>query len=291
MQKRQTLKDGEYEEFEQDLYSWFETQRRKHLPISKEIVCEKAKKLFTEKYGNERKFMASNGWFQNFKKRFSFRDLKICGEKLSSRPDLLPQFQSKLNEIIESEGFLDAQIYNADESALFYKMLPDKTLVHEKEKNAPGRKMCKERITFMCCSNKAGDHKLDIIVIGKSRNPRSFKNNPPVEYYSSKNGWMTTHLFMECFHKSFVPKVNKFQQKNNLTKKAILLVDNAPSHSKEAITSACGKYKVMFLPPNTTSLVQPMDQNPIRLTKLFYKKSLVCEMVSADEENYTQFLK
>lgn len=114
MQKRQTLKDGEYEEFEQDLYSWFETQRRKHLSISKEIVCEKAKKLFTEKYGNERKFMASNGWFQNFKKRFSIRDLKICGEKLSSRPDLLPQFQSKLNEIIESEGFLDAQIYNAD---------------------------------------------------------------------------------------------------------------------------------------------------------------------------------
>lgn len=143
--------------------------------ISQEILCEKARALFTDLYGIEKKFLASHGWYQKFSNRFSIRSLKICGEKLSSQPDLVPEFQRKLDNIIFTEGLLDSQIYNADESALFYKMLPEKTLVHAEEKNAPGRKMSKERVTFLCCANKSGDHKLDIVVIGKSRNPRSFK--------------------------------------------------------------------------------------------------------------------
>lgn len=143
LQKRKTLKSGEFDDFEKTLYAWFEKRREKHLSISKDIICQKAKLLFEEKYGTEKKFSASNGWFQNFQKRFSIRTLKICGEKLSSREDLLPQFQLELNNIIQTEELVDVQIYNADESALFYKMLPDKTLVHEKEKNAPGRKCVK----------------------------------------------------------------------------------------------------------------------------------------------------
>lgn len=93
--------------------------------------------------------------------------------------------------------------------------------------------MCKERITFLCCSNKTGNHKLDIVVIGKSKSPRSFNKHPPVEYYSSRNGWMTTTIFSEWFHKSFVPKVKEFQLENNFPQKVILLIDNAPSHGNE----------------------------------------------------------
>lgn len=102
---------------------------------------------------------------------------------------------------------------------------------------------------------------------------------------------MTSRLFEEWFHKSFVPKVKIFQEKNNLPQKAILLVDNAPSHLKEELVSNCKNYKTMFLPPNTTSIVQPMDQNPIRLTKMYYKKSLLCEIIRSDETDYGKFLK
>lgn len=291
MKRRRTLKTGENEGFERQLHSWFERQRNQHVPVTREILCKKAKSLFAAQYGAERQFHASYGWYQKFAKLYSIRNLQICGEKLSSRADLVPQFKAKINNIIETEGFSSEQIYNADESALFYKMLPNKTLVHSKENSAPGRKINKERVTFLCCANKTGLHKLGIVVIGKSRNPRSFKKQAPIEYYSSKNGWMTSHIFETWFQNSFVPQVKLYQEEHNLPQKAILIIDNAPCHTKEELISNCKQYKTIFLPPNCTSIIQPMDQNAIRITKLFYKKSLLSKIINADKDDYIKFLK
>lgn len=260
------------------------------MPISKQILCEKAKVMFKEKYGDDKQFLASDGWYQKFRTRFSVRGIKICGEKLSSREDLVPQFQLTFKSLMQSEELTDSQVYNADESALFWKMLPNRTLVHANEKSAPGRKMCKERFTFLCCANKSGTHKLNIVVIGKSQNPRAFNKKPPVEYYSSKNGWMTSAIFTEWFHKSFVTQVKAFQDENNLPHRAVLIIDNAACHSKVLI-SECNNFKIIFLPPNTTSVIQPMDQNPIRLTKMFYKKSLLMEVVNSNDRTPIELLK
>ena len=73
-----------------------------------------------------------------------------------------------------------------------------------------------------------------------------------------------------------------------MQEKAILLVDNARSHGEDISN---GQFVAKFLPPNTTSLIQPMDQNAIRLTKLFYRKSLLAEILTSNEENLTQSLK
>ncbi|KAJ8959570.1 hypothetical protein NQ314_006219 [Rhamnusium bicolor] len=75
------------------------------------------------------------------------------------------------------------QLYNADESGLFWRLLPNKTLVHSGEKSAPGRKISKERITFMPCANASGSHKLRLFVLGKAKKPRAFANSSiPVSY-------------------------------------------------------------------------------------------------------------
>lgn len=47
----------------------------------------------------------------------------------------------------------------------------------------------------------------------------------------------------------------------------------------------------MFLPPNCTSIIQPMDQNAIRLTKLYYKKDLLCELINSEANDSDIFLK
>ena len=44
--------------------------------------------------------------------------------------------------------------------------------------------------------------------------------------------------------------------------KALLLMDNAPAHPDKLI-SKDGQIKVKFLPTNTTSLIQPVDQEII----------------------------
>lgn len=38
------------------------------------------------------------------------------------------------------------------------------------------------------------------------------------------------------------------------------------------------------MPPNVTPLIQPMDQNAIRITKLFYRKNLLTDLLSEDKE-------
>lgn len=265
---------------EDELYSWFVKQRERHVPLSYEILAEKSRLLFQKHYGKDT-FVASRGWVLNFKKRHGLRHLKICGEKLSNDVSAVVPFIKKLSEIIQRKGLIPTQIYNADESGLFWKILPEKTLVHSKEMTAPGRKSSKERLTFLACANGDGSHKLKLLVIGKAKNPRAFKNATlPVEYTNSSNAWMTSQIFKEWFQHSFVKQVKLFLNNQNLPEKALLLIDNAPSHCKEDLVSENGEIFTVFLPPNCTALIQPMDQNAIRLTKLHYRKSLLAHILS-----------
>lgn len=54
-------------------------------------------------------------------------------------------------------------------------------------------------------------------------------------------------------------------------KKVLLLVDNCPAHPNVANLSI----KLVFLPPNTTSVLQPMDQGVIRSLKSKFRTSLI----------------
>lgn len=80
---------------------------------------------------------------------------------------------------------------------------------------------------------------------------------------------MTSKIFYNWFHYSFFKEVRRFSLENNLPPKAILLLDNCSAHAP--IESLCTEAKdiiAMLLPPNVTAVVQPMDQNPIKITKL-----------------------
>ena len=56
--------------------------------------------------------------------------------------------------------------------------------------------------------------------------------------------------------------------------KAILPFDNCPAHQL-ALVSSSGLIKCVFLPANTTSLIQPQDQGIIADIKKRYKKVLL----------------
>ena len=91
---------------------------------------------------------------------------------------------------------------------LYWKLLPDKTFVSNAEKTAPGRKMEKQRLTFLACTNATGTHKFKPLVIGKAAKSRSFKNfKYPVGYEHSKSDWITATIFKNWFHYSFVLQV------------------------------------------------------------------------------------
>ncbi len=52
-------------------------------------------------------------------------------------------------------------------------------------------------------------------------------------------------------------------------KRILLLLDNAPVHPVDTVLS---NIKLLYFPPNTTSLIQPCDQGVIRSFKSYYKK-------------------
>ena len=95
-------------------------------------------------------------------------------------------------------------IYNADELGLLYQCLPDKSY-QLKTKQCSGRKHSKIRITGLAAANAVGN-KLPTFVIGKAKNPRSFKNikKLPCRYRSQRKSWMDSVLFEE-----WVRDVNK----------------------------------------------------------------------------------
>ena len=64
----------------------------------------------------------------------------------------------------------------------------------------------------------------------------------------------------------------------------LLLIDNAPAHpSIEKLTSHDGRVKTMFLPANTTSILQSLNQEILEVLKRRYKKSLLCHIILENE--------
>ena len=83
---------------------------------------------------------------------------------------------------------------------------------------------------------------------------------------SNVKAWITRQFFTEWIHEEFAPVVKAYLQEKNLPIKALLVLDNAPAHPPGLENDLVGEYsfiKIKYLPPNTTPLIQPMDQQVI----------------------------
>ena len=277
---RKSLKQARYPKVDEALYIWFLQQRERHIPVSQETLQVQSLKFFNELVG-EGSF-GSRGYIDKFIKRYDIRLLKITGEKLSSNVAIIDEYTKKFSEEMRSKNLQPSQIFNADESGLYFKGTPTTTYVDKNSVTAPGRKVCKERLTFMPCSNMDGTLKLPLMVIGKYQNPRPLKHlkELPVHYTASKNAWMTRTLFKTWFFEHFVPQVRKFLKKFDLPIQAVLVVDNCSAHfNAEELKTSDGAIWTSFLPPNTTAVVQPMDQNVIQMIKSRYKQIMMKEVL------------
>ena len=58
--------------------------------------------------------------------------------------DAASEFPKHLAEIIENGGYLPEQIFNVDETALFWKRMPARTFIAKEEQSMPGFKVTKD---------------------------------------------------------------------------------------------------------------------------------------------------
>ncbi|UYV78810.1 hypothetical protein LAZ67_16002856 [Cordylochernes scorpioides] len=184
-------------------------------------------------------FSASTGWLTGFIKRHSFHNLKIKGEVASADEEAARKYPEKLAKIIKDGGYCAHQIFNVDETGLFWKKMPTRTYIAKSEKNASGFKAAKDRVTLLLCSNASGDRMLKPLLVNRSLKPRALKgkdlNTLPVHWMANKKAWVTTAIFTEWFNKCFVPEVENYMKEMGLEFKILLILDNAPDHVALAI--------------------------------------------------------
>uniref|UniRef100_A0A1B6GBH2 DDE-1 domain-containing protein n=1 Tax=Cuerna arida TaxID=1464854 RepID=A0A1B6GBH2_9HEMI len=65
---------------------------------------------------------------------------------------------------------------------------------------------------------------------------------------------------------------------------------NATCHPSD-MQLVCGDIKAIFLPPNVTSLLQPMDQGILNHVKLSYRKKLLRFLIENDSDSIRENLK
>ena len=158
LKRQKKVEGGVFDKLDSALYIWFRQEREKGCPVTGPILLEKASELHRLIYGeHSRPFSASTGFQWRFCRRFGLRNLKICGEKLSSDSSAANKFINEFSVI--TEGYSEHQIFNCDETGLYFRMLPGYTLtsVH----NRPdGTKKAKDRVTINACANAGGTIKL-----------------------------------------------------------------------------------------------------------------------------------
>ena len=204
----------------------------------------------------------------------------ICGSKESATPHDELETWKETVLVPTLARYSPNDIYNGDETALFYKSLPHRTYCFDGDKPAGSAKR-KDRLTLLIITNMDGSDHRKLSVIGKSKTPRCLQKkykmqvkDMSVDWYASKNAWMTGEI-----HHQIVTKLNNEMRLSN--RHILYVCDNASSHQVREYSHV----KFLMLPPNATSIMQPLDQGIILSAKRRYKKKLAERYLACVENN------
>ena len=120
------------------------------------------------------------------------------------------------------------------------------------------------------------------VVIWKSENSHHFKwikkGQLPVRYFNQEKAWMNGEIMDQV-----LSKINyQLWIKSSLI---ILFMDNAGCHPHE-LTDQFSIIKIIWLPANTMSKLQPLDPGIIKNFKAHYRKLLLRYVLSKIDECY-----
>jgi hypothetical protein len=223
-ENRKRFKKSDYDDVDEELYSYFIKMRKKDAEICTNDLKYKALEIAIGK--NYCDFKASNGYIRGFKARYNIQFKDLHGEAGSVNTSTTNDWFKKIRTILKDYAIDD--IYNLDETGLFYKSQKGRSFVSGKEvndKNLRGMKKSKDRLTVLVGASMSGE-KLPLLVIGKSLSPYCLRRNsvPDDTFYRSQpSSWMDAAIFKE-----YLNKLDSRFQKSN--KNVIIFIDNCRAH-------------------------------------------------------------
>ena len=162
------------EEVEKLLVIWMGEKQRAGDTVTEAVICEKARALYADLVehlpgtsAEPEEFKASRGWFERFKTRSGIHSVVRHGEAASSDVAAAEDFAVEFLEVVTTQGYLPEQVFNCDETGLFWKRMPKRTFLTQEESKLPGHKPMKDRLTLFY-ANASGDLKIH----GLSKNTR-----------------------------------------------------------------------------------------------------------------------
>lgn len=162
---RKKLQIGEFPLVEKAVYTFYLLCQKKNIPVSQLMLKTQALEFYN-KFSPHIKmppvFNTSNGWLYGFQMRHGIHLYNMHGESGSIPENVILEGREFLKPILSQWKLED--IYNADETALFWRLGPNATL---ETKAINGTKIDKSRFTVLVCSNALGE-KSKLVVIGNN---------------------------------------------------------------------------------------------------------------------------
>jgi len=257
---------GRFTELEDMLYIWIDNMCHARLLVPPSLAIAKAKSIAFALSISDSNFKASWQWLSRFRTRQGLQKMLLHGEGIEVDKNY-PKLLSALEELYSIIAQYDPEnIYNMDETGLFFRLLPKYSILMPNEdiSSTRGKKKAKDRVSLIVCANASGTHKIPCVMIGKPKEPMCIKDRHwPVPYFNQTKAWMDVETCWKSFNELFVPEV-----KRQTGRHVLLLMDNVSGHFDAfEHDNIC----VVFFPPNCTSWKQPCDMGIIAVLKKRYK--------------------
>lgn len=272
---------GDWPVLEEALFEWEQRYQGGHNTLTDEILRLKAIQFWDRLPGYQGKPVPkfSSGWLERFKKRHNIRQINQHSEAASGdRVEHTVEIMAEIREATQSYNPEDT--FNMDETGYFWKMMPDRSISTER---VSVQKAEKARLTAALTCNATGSRKLPIWFIGKANRPLSFRA-------ASINGLESLGAFWR--HNSTAWMVSGIMKEylrwfdGLMERPTLLLMDNFSAHKLayetfhgDNATEGLRWTTVIWLPPSTTSLHQPLDQGIIQNWKAHVRHRFVHFMV------------
>ncbi|GAU94633.1 hypothetical protein RvY_06367 [Ramazzottius varieornatus] len=245
-----------FEEVEKALLKFVEDCHARDMPLSRNDLKQEA--LDIAQRLQIKGFTGSNGWVHKSMKRYDLGSVVLHSEEASASQDVADSWISNdIPTIIQS--YKNEDIFNCDETGTQYRALPKKTLTKKGQKKKGG-KVNKERLA-------AGKKLPPPPIIGNSKKPRIFTKakldiqKAGFSWYANSTAWMKTGIFEE-----WLTNLNNSMKAQK--RKILLRLDNFSAHRVDSKSNV----RLVFLPPNLTSKVQPLDKGIIASYKKYEQR-------------------
>ncbi|KAJ5166266.1 uncharacterized protein N7482_005047 [Penicillium canariense] len=250
---------------EQPLSEWLKKARENGEPVTGEVICNKARKIWPQitEYASHPVPQFSQGWLSKFKRRFEAGLSE--GQHDGALPAAPPNQRKELQALRTICGeFKEEDIYNMDETGLLWRKAPFDALP------AAPNELRKDRahICLIVCTNCTGSDRIPIWAIGHKEMPNALRGvnlkAMGCEWRYNRQAWLDTRIMSEWLT-MFYEHIG--------SRRVLLFLDNFHAHEAALeSTPPPPNIHIQTFPANSPKEHQPLRLGIIHHLKQHYRK-------------------